>query len=148
MKVVFLNNVRGIGRVGDVKEVNDGYARNFLFPRKLGKPATEGVVREAATLRARKLEAHSMEKTHAEALADRISGLTIVVHGKANDKGTLFSAIPTDDIARRISEHAEAHISPTSIESHEHLKHIGMHTINVRLSEHLVAEVGVDIQRQ
>lgn len=147
MKVVLLDNVKGIGRVGDVKEVNDGYARNFLFPRKLGKPATDGLVRAAATLKAQKLEAHSLEQTQAEALAAVIKGSTIIVHGKANAKGTLFSAIPTTEIARLISELAHAHIPASAIESHEHLKHIGTHTVNVRLSEHLVTHLNVDIQR-
>jgi len=146
MKVVLLDNVKGIGRVGDVKEVNDGYARNFLLPRKLGKPATEGIVRAAATLKAQKLEAHTLEQSQAEALAARIKGSTITVHGKANEKGTLFSAIATSEIARLISELAHAHIDPTAIESHEHLKHLGTHTVKVRLSEHLVTEVNVDIQ--
>lgn len=148
MKVVFLDNVKGIGRVGDVKEVNDGYARNFLFPRKLGRPATEGIVKAVASLKAQKLEAHAMERAQAAALAEKLRGQTIIVTGKANAKGTLFSGIPAELIAERVSALAGVHISASAVTSHEHLKHVGIHTVGLKLSEGITTEIAVDIQAQ
>jgi large subunit ribosomal protein L9 len=134
MKVIFLDNVKGIGQVGDVKEVSDGYARNFLFPRKLGKPASAGAAKEAETMKAKKLEALSIAKAQSEELAKKLSGIAVVLKGKANEKGKLFSAITAADVATELSKEAGIHIAPEAVVLKEHLKTIGEHTVSIALS--------------
>lgn len=146
MKVVLLDNVKGIGRVGDVKDVNDGYARNFLFPRKLGRPATDGIVKAVATLKAQKLEAHALEHAQALALAETLRGQHIAIRGKANAKGTLFSGVPAELVAERVSTLAGVHIPAASVVAHDHLKHVGAHTVALKLAEGITTEVTVDIE--
>lgn len=148
MKVIFIGNVKGIGRIGDVKDVNDGYARNYLLPRKLAKAASDGAVKDVQTLKSKKLEAASMQQAQIHTLADSLRNTTIVMYGRANEKGTLFSGIPRAAVADRISEVAGAHITPDRITSDDHLKHLGPHSIHIRFSEGVSAEMTIDIQRQ
>lgn len=146
MKVILLENIKGIGRVGDVKEVNDGYARNFLIPRRLGKPASAGALQEAQTLKSKKLESADLEREQSVAMAAKLNGITIEMHGKANQKGTLFSGIPRDAVAKKISEVAGVHIPPDRLSSDDHLKHIGLHTVHVRFTGDITAELTIDIK--
>jgi large subunit ribosomal protein L9 len=145
MKVVLLDNIKGIGQVGDVKDVSDGYARNFLFPRKLGKPASDGAAKEAEAMKAKKLEALSMAKAQSEELAKKLEGIAVVLQGKSNEKGKLFSAITAADIATELSKEAGVHIAPESIVLKEHLKTIGEHTVRISLSGGVTADVNVTI---
>lgn len=146
MKVILLDNVKGIGRVGDIKDVSDGYARNFLVPRGLGKPASDGAVREAQVLSAQKRDAAHLEHAQATTVAERLNGMTVVMHGTANEQGTLFSAIPRAKIAETISGIAGVHIAPDRIRSDDHLKHLGPHLVHIRFADGIVADLTVDIR--
>lgn len=145
MKVILLDNIKGIGQIGDVKEVSDGYARNFLFPRKLGKPASDGAAKEAQSMKAKKLEALHMAKAQSEELAAKLSGIAVMLQGKSNEKGKLFSAITTADIATALSKEAGVHIPPSVVVLSEHLKTIGEHTVRVELAGGVSADVTVTI---
>ena len=145
MKVILLDNVKGIGRVGDIKEVNDGYARNFLIPRRLGKPASTGAMKDAQLLKAKKLESADLERDQSVAIAATLNGMTIEMQGKANQKGTLFSGIPRAAVAQKISEVAGVHIQPDRLTSDDHLKHIGPHTVHVRFTGDITAELTINI---
>lgn len=145
MKVVLLDNIRGIGRVGDIKEVSDGYARNFLLPRGLGRTANAGAVKEAAGLKTKKLEAQTMAHAQALEVAAVLNGTTVTIPAKANERGTLFSGIAEDAIAVRLSEVAAARIPPSAVRLDEHLKHIGSHTVHVALTDDVSADVVIDV---
>lgn len=145
MKIILLDNIRGIGQVGDVKEVSDGYARNFLFPRKLGKVASDGAAKEAEAMKAKKLEALSMAKAQSEELAKKLEGIAVVLQGKSNEKGKLFSAITAADIATELSKEAGVHIPPDAIALDEHLKTIGDHSVRINLSGTISAEMKITI---
>lgn len=152
MKVILLDNIRGIGQVGDVKDVSDGYARNFLFPRKLGKPASDGAAREAEGMKAQKLEALALAKTQSEELAKKLESMVVVLQGKSNEKGKLFSAITAADIATAVSKEAGVHIPPEAIvlnlpryKAGAHLKTIGEHSVRINLSAGLSADLKLTI---
>ncbi len=146
MKVILLDNVKGIGRVGDVKEVSDGYARNFLFPRKLGKPASDGAAKEAEGMKAKKLEAQNLAKEESGKLAEKLKGVTVLLQGKANEKGKLFKAITPADIAAELSKEANTHIAPDAIDlGDDHLKTIGKHEVHVSLPGSISASVTIEI---
>ena len=145
MKVILLDNIRGIGQIGDIKEVNDGYARNFLFPRKLGRPASAGVAKDIESMKAKKLEALALTKTQSEELAQKLTGMAIVLQGKSNEKGKLFSAITPADVAHAVSREAGVHIPPDAVELDEHLKTIGEHSVHINLSGNISAPITVTI---
>ena len=145
MKVVLLENIKGIGRAGDVKEVNDGYARNFLMPRRLGKPATSGTLKEVDAIRSQKLEATLLEESQAEAAIAKIQHTTITLSGKANAKGKLFSSVSKETIASQLSALAGIHIKPDAIEADDQLKSTGTHMIHVRIGEKFHADITLSI---
>ncbi len=148
MKVVLLDNIRGVGRVGDIKEVSDGYARNFLLPRGLGKPATQGALRDADTLKSKKLEAAALAQTEAQEVAARITGMIVAITAKANKQGKLFAGIEADQVANAISEKAGVHIAANQLKLEEPLKSVGEHPIAVALTEEVSAPLVVSITAQ
>ncbi len=146
MKVLLLDNIRGIGQVGDIKEVSDGYARNFLLPRGLGKAASVGALKQVSTLKTKKLEAMALAHDAAVELTRTISGHTVTIHAKANEQGTLFSGVTAKEIAPLLSSVAGVHIPPEAISVGTHLKHVGVHHVTLELAEGVSADVTVDIQ--
>lgn len=146
MKVIFLGNVRGIGRIGEVKDVSDGYARNFLLPRKLATAATPDAQKNIATLTAGRQEAAHMAQTQAQELAERLTGMTVAVAGKANAKGTLFAAIEPEQVAQAATKAAGVHIGPDQIHSSEHLKTLGDHAVTLQLADDVTATLTVHIE--
>jgi len=145
MKVILLDNIKGIGRIGDIKDVNDGYARNFLFPRKLAKVATDGAAKELEHMKAKKLEASSLAKEESAKLAETLKGASVLLQEKANEKGKLFSAITAKELAGELSKLANAHITPNAIELPEHIKSIGQHPIRLNLPGNITLDLTVEV---
>ncbi|HUO75313.1 MAG TPA: 50S ribosomal protein L9 [Candidatus Paceibacterota bacterium] len=133
MKVLLLDNVRGIGKVGDVKDVADGYARNFLLKRNLARAATDGTIRDAAQFISKKREAVAMVQAEAQELAAKLTGTTVEISGKANEKGTLFAAI------------SSITIDGATFELPEHIKTTGNHPVTLRLAEGVTADITVSV---
>ena len=131
MKVILLDNIRGIGHIGDIKEVNDGYARNFLFAQGKAKPATAGIIKDVASLKAKKLQTVTLAHEQAQELAAQLSGSRIELTGKANAKGTLFAAIPEVTINGRVFPLPKP------------IKTIGEHPIVLELTDGISASVTV-----
>lgn len=146
MKVVLLDNIKGVGQVGDIKDVSDGYGRNFLLPRKLGKLVSDGVLKEVAVLKIKKLQVQSLAHEQAVTLAKTLAGTTVTLQGKASAKGKLFSGITESDIADRLSIQAGAHIPASAILIESHLKTVGTHTARVQLSDGVTADITVEVQ--
>src|SRR3989344_2183942 len=125
MKVIFLKDVPRVGKKYDVKEISDGYAVNFLFPKKLATPATAKAVAE---LELRKKEI-SIEREVQESLLlknlEEIKGKSITIKGKANDKGHLFSAIHKKEIIEEMKKQLNAEISEEFIILEKPIKEIG-----------------------
>jgi len=135
MKVILLDNIRGIGRVGDLKDVNDGYARNFLIPRRLARIAGAQAQAEADAMKAKRLEASALADAEASRLADAITQATLTLHGRANEKGKLFAGIEAAHIAAALSEAVHAHITERMVLLHEHLKTLGQHQVTIRVGK-------------
>lgn len=146
MKVVFLQDVSAKEKKGDIKEVADGYARNYLIPRGLAIVATEGVVRSAqkiAEIRERK-----RKRLHDEYLemARQIDGKELKFQSKASPKGTLHGSITSADIAARLSELVNAEIDKKKIALKSSLHKVGSYEIDVILAKDAVAKIRVTIE--
>ncbi len=135
MKVLLLDNVKGIGRVGDIKEVSDGYARNFLFPRRKGKPADGGIIREAALRGEQRASQAQAEESRIRELAGRVEGVALTLRGRANEKGTLFSGFSEHHIADALHKAVGSQIDASMIHIPSPIKSIGDFRIVVHLSE-------------
>ncbi|MBI2004745.1 50S ribosomal protein L9 [Patescibacteria group bacterium] len=129
MKVLFLKDVRGTGRSGEVKNVADGYAHNFLLPQGLAELATDAKIAE---LEAKK-QAHDEELIkQEEELTQKIlslRGKSVVISARSTEKGGLFKALCAADIVRAIKAEYDIHIPQESVHVPEHIKTTGEHVV-------------------
>lgn len=146
MRVILKSEVRGLGRPGEIRDVADGYAQNFLLPRGLAVEATAGelkhLAREREMAKARKDRAHE----EAEELAARLSAITLVFKLKAGAQGKTFGSITTKDIAEALERDHGVDIDRTSVRLDEPLRSIGAHTVEIRLRPDVRATVAVAVE--
>jgi len=147
MQVLLLKDVEGLGRAGDVKDVAGGYARNFLIPRKLAVPATEGALRQARTIKQAVQQRQDRRLSEAQALAARIEGQELAFHMRAGEGERLYGSVTSTDIAEALSRMVGAEIDRRWIELEHSLKTLGRHNVTVRLGPGISAQVAVQIER-
>lgn len=132
MKVILLQDVTKLGHAGEQKEVADGFARNFLFPRKMAVHVTPGSVMDAEKL----LQSHARkQQTQAAEILKTLQGMvdkTIVLQGKASDVGTLFAAIGADQIAEAFVQRG-MQLTADMVRLDHPLKKTGDHTVSIAL---------------
>ena len=138
--------------MGDVKNVSDGYARNFLFPRKIAKLATDAAMKEVDSLK-KKLEAtQNLEKENAAKLADQLKDVVLEFTRKATKTGKIYSAVTKEDIAEMLTKQSGLQVSPDSInlDGYEggHIKQLGEHIVKVQLTPDVTAEVKVKVSQE
>lgn len=104
MKVVLKQDVKSIGKKGELHDVKDGYARNFLLPRGLAVVADAAAMNEVKTKESARQHKVDVEQQEAQALADALAGRTVVVHAKAGQSGRLFGAVTVKDIASALAK--------------------------------------------
>lgn len=104
MKVILLQKVPSLGEMGEIKNVSDGYARNFLFPQKLAQIANEQAIKSLKEDQARRAKAAEKDLLSAEKIADGLSGLTVEIQGKASEGGKLYAAVTPAAIAKKLKE--------------------------------------------
>jgi len=145
VRVVLKQEVRGLGRPGDVKEVADGYAQNFLLPKGLAIEASAGelkrVAQERASAKAKQDRAHS----DAEALAKRLDAITLVFTLKAGEQGKTFGSVTTKEIADALKREHRISVDPRKVQA-EPLRALGVHKVEVRLLTDVRAHVTVAIE--
>ena len=149
MKIILLQDVAHVGRKNELKEVSNGYARNFLFPRKLARVADKNSAKEAGKMKTLR-EAHGLrEKAQANATAEALKDVTIEITKKAGPKGTLFSSVSKTDIAKETSRITGFKFDADMIdlgEHGEHIKHLGEYLAMVNLDHDLKVELKVTIK--
>jgi len=145
MRVVLKQEVRGLGRPGDVKEVADGYAQNFLLPKGLAIEASAGelkrVAQERASAKAKQDRAHG----DAETLAKRLDQVTLVFKLKAGDQGKTFGSVTTKEIADALTREHKINVDARKIHA-EPLRALGVHKVEIRLLTDVRAHVTVAIE--
>jgi len=144
MEVILREDVKSLGKAGEMVRVKPGYARNYLLPHGLAYEATEGnKKRIAAETRARGIR-HEAERAEAERAAAELSGITITLTGKAGEEGKLFGSITAQDIAAALA--AQGHqVDRRRIELEHPIKALGSHTVGVRVHPEVHAEVRVSV---
>lgn len=133
MKVIFLKDVKGQGRKGELKEVSDGYARNYLFPKKLAFEATPAAIEEVKRKEAHLEKLRKEEKAEAEALAKRLEKLSVEIKGNSGQGGKLFGAITSQEIAEALESQHGIAIEKNKIEQSEPIKRHGNYSIRAKL---------------
>ena len=148
MRVILRREVAGLGRPGDVKDVADGYAQNFLLPRGFAVEATAGEMTVLA--RARDAKRAKQDRAHADAeeLAKRLSETTLMFRLKAGEQGKTFGSVTSKDIADLLKSEHKVDIDKTKIHLTEPLKALGAHKVEIRLLTDVRANVTVAIEPQ
>ena len=143
MKVVFLKDVTRVGRAGEVKEVADGYAKNFLLPKKLALPATPSSIKMAeAQLR----KEEQGQQRHAEELVEvarQLEGLSLDFKMKVMEEGRLYGSIRDNQIAEELKRLTGIDIERTRIELLEPIRQLGSYELTIRLGRDLAPKVKV-----
>jgi large subunit ribosomal protein L9 len=144
IEVILREDVKSLGKAGEMVRVKPGYARNFLLPQGLAFEATEGnKKRIEGETRARGVR-NQAERTEAERFAATLGGVTLTLAGKSGEEGKLFGSITAQDIAEALA--AQGHqVDRRRIELEHPIKTIGHHTVGVRLHPEVHAEVRVSV---
>lgn len=133
MKVIFQKDVKGQGKRGEMKEVSDGYARNFLLPQKLAIEASSDNVNVMKLQDKAKKEKEARELAQAKEFAGRIEGVSIKLAAKAGSQGKLFGSITTKEIGDALSEYLGEQIDRRNILNDEPIRAYGTYEIGIRL---------------
>jgi large subunit ribosomal protein L9 len=146
MKVILLRDVTGEGRKGEIKEVADGYARNFLLPRGFALLATPAVVRQAESLVRRESQHQDIEETRLKKLAQQIEGREVHFHARIGAGGRLFGSITAADIAEELSRVIGSPVDKRRVEIDKALRQEGSHEVTIRLAKDLVPKIRVVVE--
>jgi len=145
MKLILTQDVADLGLRGDVVDVADGYARNYLVPRALGMKATRGALKDAEKIRATRLESDRKARESAEDMAQVLSGTTVVVAARAADEGRLFGSIGVRDVAEAIAKYTGVTVPHDQIRLAGPIKEIGLHHVVVRPYAEVEIQLVLDV---
>jgi large subunit ribosomal protein L9 len=144
MKVILRNDLVGVGKRGDIVEVADGHARNYLLPKGHALVATDGAVSQAKAMRRARDLRDAADRESAQTIASALEARTNVVTVKAGSEGRLFGSVTTGDIAQAI--HAQANISIDRKKLHvEQIKTLGTYSVAVKLHSDVEFPVSVEV---
>ena len=133
MRVVLRDDVENIGRKGDLIEVTDGFARNFLVPRGLAMKATKGVVQQAEAMRRNREARDARDREAAQALADQLTGKRIELRARAGEGGRLFGSVTSADVADAVRAQTGVEVDRRKTQLAEPLKELGVVEVPVKL---------------
>ena len=142
MKVLLCEDIEKLGWLGDVVEVAEGYARNYLLPQRLATPATEANIRAIADEKAKRVEQRKLEGKRLEAAMKAVEGAEAVVAAKANELGHLFGSVGAREIAANLREQG-FEVTDKIVQLPEHIKEVGTHPVTLKFSPELTTTVNV-----
>jgi large subunit ribosomal protein L9 len=145
MKIILQKAVDSLGAPGDVVQVADGYARNYLIPRGLAAPASKGALQHADRVRAGHEESVRRQRAEAEALAGRLGKAPVRISAQAGDEGRLFGQVTPHQIADALREQLGEGLDHRRIHLAEPIRSVGVHEVQVHLHPEVDATVTVDV---
>ena len=145
MRVVLRTDVDGVGKKGDILDVADGFARNFLIPKGRAIKATEGVVAQAAAMRRSRDLKDAKDREGAETVARTLVPMVIRIPAKAGSEGRLFGSITAQDVVEAVSAQAGVALDRKKLHLDEPIKTIGTHHVPVRLHAEVQFPVTIEV---
>ena len=143
MKVILLADVKGQGRKNDVIEVSDGYASNYLIPRKLAKIADAQSLNDVKTREEARVSRIAAEKREAQALAERLKGITVTVKASCGADGRLYGSVTAKDVSERLAADHGIQIDKRKITISEPIKAYGKYALEAKLYPDVTGTVTV-----
>nr|WP_154985160.1 50S ribosomal protein L9 [Paenibacillus xylanexedens] len=147
MKVIFIKDMKGQGKKGQIKEVSEGYAQNFLLPRGIVRPATEGNMKTLDNQKAAEERLKQEEKAEAEALAKKLEAEVTELKAKAGEGGRLFGAITSKQIAEALSKKG-LKIDKRKIELDDPIRTLGVTQVIVKVHPEVKATLKVQVTEE
>ena len=146
MKVLFKKDVPDVAKAGQVKDVADGYARNFLIPRGLAVAATSNALKQVADLQAVAARHAAEEEQVARELKDRLEAQPIVIEAKAGSQGRLYGSVTTADVAGAIQRQVGASVDRRELEIGDPVRQVGSYQVAARLHRAVTATVTIEVR--
>jgi len=143
MKVILTKEIKNLGKAGEIKEVADGYARNYLLPRGLAVEATTNNIKVGEEKKQKVQKAKDRELAEAETLRDKLDGKTIKVPARAGGGDKLFGAVTSREIAEVIHQEYKLDIDKKKIDLKEPIKHLGEYRVKLKIYPAVQAEITV-----
>ena len=148
MKVIFLQDVPHKGRAGEVREVSDGYGRNFLIPRGLAMLAKSGAIKTAEAKLAARDRAQAQTEAELGEIAAHLDGVEVILTARAGTKDRLYGSITAADIAAGLESSTGLVIDKRKIELDESIRQVGSYEVPIRLSKDIVPRIKVTVSDQ
>jgi large subunit ribosomal protein L9 len=148
MKVVLLQDVKDLGKKGELVNASDGYARNFLFPRKLAVEATAGKLKEIEDKKSSEKNKKDRELAAAKELAEKINKLEISFKTKAGENGKLFGSITGKDVADAIKAQHKIEVDKKKVVLHDAIKTLGTYQVEIKVYPEISAKINVKVEEQ
>lgn len=148
MKVLLLQDVTGTGMAGEIKEVADGHARNYLIPKGLAVVARPGMVRQAEEQRRAAERRGAREAADAQALAERLALMTLTFKAKAGEQDKLYGSITSSDIVEELAREIGQDLDRRKVLLDQPIKQLGSHQVSIKLAADITAELTVAIERE
>lgn len=147
MKLLLCKNVAALGIVGDVVDVNEGFARNYLLPRRLATEPTTANVRRLADARRQAEEEMARERAVLESIAKRLEGVEVTIRARANEDGVLYGSVGRRDISAALAEEGH-HVAPEQIQLHTPLRRLDNVEVELRFASDLRSTIKVWVVRE
>lgn len=145
MKVILLDNIKGVGKKDEVINASDGYVRNFLFPKKLAVEANSENMSKLNNKKEANNYRKDIEKQAAEETAKKLKGILLKINVKAGENGKIFGGVTAKEIADTLKAQANIEVDKKKIELKEQIKTLGTFSVNVKLYEGVTGVLKVDV---
>jgi len=144
VKVLLVEDIDKLGWLGDLVEVNEGYARNYLLPQGLARPATDENIRAIADEKEKRAEVRLADRKHLEQACAEVEGAEAVIASKANEQGHLFGSVMEKHIGENLRAQGFA-VADEVVQLGEHIKQVGSYQVKLKFADELTATVTVTI---
>jgi len=145
MKILLLKDVDNVGYAGDVKNVANGYGRNYLIPQQLAVLATPGALKQAETIRKTAEKRRAQEKADAEAIANQVGGLKLLFERRAGETGKLYGSVTSADIAEAIQKKTGIDIDKRKVALAEPIRNLGDQQVTIKLMIDVATDISVEV---
>lgn len=145
MKVILMSDIKGVGKKDEVINASDGYARNYLLPKKLAVEANSENLGKLKGRNDSKQHKKDVEKAEAQEIANKLKNITLKIEVKAGENGKIFGGVSTKEISEQLEKQYNIKIDKKKIELKETIKNLGVFNVNVKLFEGIVGEIKLNI---
>ncbi len=145
MKVILLDNIKGVGKKDEVINASDGYARNFLFPKKLAVEANKENMSKLKAKQDSKTFKKEQDKEEAKKIAQKMSKIILKISVKSGENGKIFGGVSSKEIAENLEKQHNIKVDKKKIDLKETIKELGIKTVDIKLFEGVIGKIKIDV---